>query len=63
MTDSSYSITIETEGKQYYAYSDDSPGVYGPSTEHARTSVLEAIRLYILACKETGCPIPARPVT
>ena len=29
MTFYSYPITIEKERKQYYAYSDDFPGVYG----------------------------------
>jgi predicted RNase H-like HicB family nuclease len=29
MTHYTYSITIEREKKQYYAYSEDLPGVYG----------------------------------
>jgi predicted RNase H-like HicB family nuclease len=64
MNNRTYPVTIGKEGKQYYAYSEDLPGVYGlgPSTEQAEASVLEATRLYILVCKETGRPIPARPV-
>jgi len=44
-----YPITIEREGRQYYAYSEDFPGVYGlgRSIEEAKTSILESMRLYI----------------
>jgi predicted RNase H-like HicB family nuclease len=61
MTHYTYPITIEREGKQYYAYSEDLPGVYGvgASIDEAKTSILEAIRLYILQCKKTGKPVPA----
>lgn len=61
MTHYTYPITIEKEGKQYYAYSEDLPGVYGlgPSIEQAKTSILEAIRIYILQCKKTGRRVPA----
>jgi len=60
MTHYTYSITIEKEGKQYYAYSEDLPGVYGLGTtiEQAKTSILEAIRLYVLQCRKSGKPIP-----
>ncbi len=60
MTHYTYPITIEKEGKQYYAYSDDLPGVYGlgPTIEQAKTSILEAIRLYILECRKSGKRIP-----
>jgi predicted RNase H-like HicB family nuclease len=49
MTLYSYPITIEKEGRQYYAYSDDLPGVYGlgRTVEAAKRSILEAMRLYI----------------
>jgi predicted RNase H-like HicB family nuclease len=49
MTLYSYPITVEREGKRYYAYSDDFPGVYGlgKSIEQAKKSILEAMRLYI----------------
>ena len=55
-----YPITIEKEGKQYYAYSEDLPGVYGLGTsiDQAKTSILDAIRLYILQCKKKGRPVP-----
>jgi hypothetical protein len=44
-------IAIEKEAKQ-----DDLPGVYGvaASIDEAKSSILEAIRLYILQCKKTG---------
>jgi predicted RNase H-like HicB family nuclease len=60
MTHYTYPITIEKEGKQYYAYSEDLPGVYGTgaSIEAAKSSILEAIRIYILQCKKTGRPVP-----
>jgi predicted RNase H-like HicB family nuclease len=61
MTHYTYSITIEREKKQYYAYSEDLSGVYGvgASIEEAKSSILEAIRLYILQCRKTGRDVPA----
>ena len=61
MTHYTYPISIEKEDGQYYAYSEDLPGVYGlgDSIEGAKTSMLEGIRLYILECKKDGKPIPA----
>jgi predicted RNase H-like HicB family nuclease len=55
MTLYSYPITIEREGKNYYAYSDDFPGVYGlgKTLEAAKKSILKAIRLYIEHCRKT----------
>jgi predicted RNase H-like HicB family nuclease len=49
MTLYSYPITIEKEGKQYYAYSDDFPGVYGigKTMEAAKRGTLEAMRIYL----------------
>ena len=49
MTLYSYPITIEREGKQYYAYSEDFPGVYGlgKTIEEAKQSILKAMTLYI----------------
>ncbi|HLW80905.1 MAG TPA: type II toxin-antitoxin system HicB family antitoxin [Candidatus Acidoferrales bacterium] len=49
MTLYSYPITVEREGKRYYAYSEDFPGVYGhgKSIEEAKKSILEAMRLHI----------------
>ena len=60
MTHYTYPISIEKEEGQYYAYSEDLPGVYGlgESIEEAKTSMLEGIRLYILECKKDGKPIP-----
>jgi predicted RNase H-like HicB family nuclease len=50
MTRDTYSITIEREDELYYAFSEDLGGVYGigASIGEARTSILEAIRLYLL---------------
>ena len=61
MTFYSYPITIEKEGKEYYAYSDDFPGVYGlgKTIEGAKRSILEAMRLYIAQCRKSRRPIPA----
>ena len=55
MTLYSYPITIEKEGRQYYAYSVDFPGVYGAgkTMESAKKSILEAMRLYISECKKS----------
>jgi predicted RNase H-like HicB family nuclease len=49
MTFYSYPITVEREGKRYYAYSEDFPGVYGlgKSIEDAKGSILEAMRLFL----------------
>jgi predicted RNase H-like HicB family nuclease len=43
-----YAITIRQEGQQYYAYSDDFPGVYGlgKTVTAAKWSILEAMRLH-----------------
>jgi predicted RNase H-like HicB family nuclease len=60
VTHYTYPIAIEKEDGQYYAYSEDLPGVYGlgDSIEEAKNSMLEGIRLYILECKKDGKPIP-----
>jgi predicted RNase H-like HicB family nuclease len=49
MTLYSYPITVEREGKKYFAYSDDFPGVYGlgKTIDAAKKSILKAMRLYI----------------
>ena len=54
-----YPIMIEREGRKYYAYSEDFPGVYGlgKTIEEAKLSILEAMRIYIRECRakrETG---------
>jgi len=61
MTHYTYPISIEREDGQYYAYSEDLPGVYGvgDSIEEAKTNMLDGIRLYIIECKKDGRPIPA----
>lgn len=48
-----YPITVEREGRNYYAYSEDFPGVYGigKTIEKAKTSLLEAMRIYIRECR------------
>ena len=61
MTLYTYPITIEREGKKYYAYSEDFPGVYGlgSSVETAKKSILRAMRLYIEHCRKGRRIIPA----
>jgi len=53
MTLYTYPITIEREGKKYYAYSEDFPGVYGlgNSVEAAKKSILRGMLLYIKHCR------------
>lgn len=60
MTLYSYPITIEREGKQYYAYSADFHGVYGlgKTFEEAKESLLKGMRLYIAQCRKSRKPIP-----
>ena len=60
MTLYSYPITIEREGKLYYAYSEDFPGVYGlgKTIEGAKRSILKAMRLYIDHCRKKRKPVP-----
>jgi len=55
-----YPITIEREGRKYYAYSEDFPGVYGlgKTIEEAKNSILEAMRLYIRECRARRRPVP-----
>jgi predicted RNase H-like HicB family nuclease len=54
-----YPITIERDDRKYYAYSEDFPGVYGlgDCIEEAKTSILEAMRLYIEECRASHRPI------
>ncbi|MHB8526397.1 MAG: type II toxin-antitoxin system HicB family antitoxin [Candidatus Acidiferrales bacterium] len=60
MTLYTYPITIEKEGKRYYAYSEDLPGVYGlgKTIEAAKDSILKAMRLYIEHSRKTRKPVP-----
>jgi predicted RNase H-like HicB family nuclease len=51
-------ITVEREGRKYWAYSEDFPGVYGlgNSIEEAKASILKSMRPYIEECRaqQTG---------
>jgi predicted RNase H-like HicB family nuclease len=60
MTLYTYPITVEREGRQYYAYSEDFPGVYGlgKTIEKAKESILKAMRLYIAHCRKSRKQIP-----
>ena len=55
-----YPITVEREGRKYYAYSEDFPGVYGlgKTIEEAKASILRAMRIYIRECRAQRKPIP-----
>ena len=55
-----YPITVEREGRKYYAYREDFPGVYGlgNSIEEAKASIFESMRLYIEECRASHRPIP-----
>ena len=55
-----YPITIEREGRKYYAYSEDFPGVYGlgKTIDEAKLSILEAMRIYIRECRASKRPVP-----
>ena len=58
-----YPITVEREGRKYYAYSEDFPGVYGlgNSIDQAKASILESMRLYIEECRASHRPVPRAP--
>jgi predicted RNase H-like HicB family nuclease len=55
-----YPIVVRKEGRKYYAYSDEFPGVYGlgKTIEEAKASILEAMRLYIRECRSRRRPVP-----
>jgi predicted RNase H-like HicB family nuclease len=55
-----YPITVEREGRKYWAYSEDFPGVYGlgDSIEEAKASIIESMRLYIEECRAAHRPVP-----
>jgi len=55
-----YPVTVEREGRTYYAYSEDFPGVYGmgKTIEEAKKSILEAMRIYIRKCRARRKPVP-----
>jgi predicted RNase H-like HicB family nuclease len=58
MIRNNHSITIKKESKQYYAYCEDLPGVYGlgDSVEETKRSILHAIRIYMQETKH--CKLP-----
>lgn len=60
MTLYSYPITIEREGKRYYAYSEDFPGVYGlgKSVEAAKQSIVKAMHAFISHSRKRRRPVP-----
>ena len=55
-----YPIKIEREGKKFYAYSEDFPGVYGlgKTIEEAMTSIFEAMRICIRESRARRRPLP-----
>ena len=55
-----YPITVEREGRTYYAYSEDFPGVYGlgKTIDEAKASLLGAMRIYIRECRAHRRPVP-----
>ena len=55
-----YPITVEREGRKYFAYSEDFPGVYGlgKTIEDAKASVIEAMRIYIRECRTSHRAVP-----
>ena len=55
-----YPITVEREGRKYWAYSEDFPGVYGlgNSIDEAKASILDSMSLYIEECRARHRPIP-----
>ncbi len=55
-----YPITVEREGRKYYAYSEDFPGVYGlgKTIEEAKAGIVQAMRTYIRECRSRRRPVP-----
>ena len=64
MTLYTYPITVQREGIQYYAYSEDFPGVYGlgKTIEDAKKSILKAMRLYNSQCRNARKQVPVAHV-
>ncbi|MGO8790344.1 MAG: type II toxin-antitoxin system HicB family antitoxin [Terriglobia bacterium] len=58
-----YPVTVEREGRKYYAYSEEFPCVYGlgKTINEAKASILESMRLYIEECHATHRPLPRAP--
>jgi predicted RNase H-like HicB family nuclease len=59
-----YPIIVRKEGRKYYAYSEDFPGVYGlgKTIDEARASIMDAMRIYIRECRARRRRVP-RPHT
>ena len=55
-----YPIKIEREGRKFYAYSEDLPGVYGigKTIEEAKASIFEAMKIYIRESRARRKPLP-----
>jgi predicted RNase H-like HicB family nuclease len=55
-----FPIKVEREGKKYYAYSEDFPGVYGlgRSIDAAKVSIIKAMRLHIQEARAHRRAIP-----
>ena len=55
-----YPITVKREGRKYYAYSEDFPGVYGlgKTLEEAKASIVQAMRIYIRECRASRHRVP-----
>jgi predicted RNase H-like HicB family nuclease len=60
MTLYTYPITVEREGRQCCAYSDDFPSIYGlgKTVEKAKESILKAMGLYIAYCRKSNKQVP-----
>jgi len=59
-----YTSVIVKEGRKFWAYIPDLPGVYGQgkSTSTAKRDLLEALKLYIEDCRADGDKIPSSHV-
>ena len=55
-----YPVVVICEGKKFWAYVPDLPGVYGlgQTALKARKSLEESIRLYIEDCRADGDTVP-----
>lgn len=55
-----YPVVVVREGKGYWAYVPDLPGIYGrgKSLVTARRDLVTALKLYIEDCRADGDPVP-----
>ena len=55
-----YPITVKRENGAFYGYSEAFPGVYGlgKSIGEAKTSLVDAMRIYIEECRRHRRPVP-----